>query len=89
MDDPVVSRLKENILAAQVTAALQGHELGPFEAVDEPGREKYQAFCRRCGKSVYDSYIELAPKEKKRSRLPPRPRTTCHHTGVSSVYGAI
>ena len=47
--------LRENILAAQVEAAMQGHELGAFESVDEPGRAKYQAFCRRCGKSVYVS----------------------------------
>ena len=47
--------LRENVLAAQVEAAMQAHELGPFEALDEPGREKYQAFCRRCGKSVYVS----------------------------------
>jgi hypothetical protein len=36
--------LRENILAAQVEAAMRGHELGAFEAVDEPGRAKYQAF---------------------------------------------
>jgi hypothetical protein len=47
--------LRENILAAQVEAAMRGHELGAFEAVDEPGRAKYQVFCRSCGKSVYVS----------------------------------
>lgn len=55
MNDAAVVRLKENILAAQVEAAMQGHELGAFDAVDEPGRAKYEAFCRRCGKSVYVS----------------------------------
>ena len=29
--------------------------LAAFEVVDEPGRSKYEAYCRRCGKSVYAS----------------------------------
>ena len=40
-------------------AALQGHELEPFELVDEPGMLKYQAFCLSCGKSVYVSSLAL------------------------------
>jgi hypothetical protein len=49
------NRPKENVLEAMVEAALQGHELEPFEPVDEPGIRKYQAVCSRCGKSVYAS----------------------------------
>lgn len=37
--------LKDAVLEAQVEAALQGHDLGPFEPVDEG----HQATCRRCG----------------------------------------
>jgi len=37
------------ILEAQVTAALAGHDIGPFEE-DDNG---YQAACRRCGKTVW------------------------------------
>ncbi|MCI0558958.1 MAG: hypothetical protein MN733_10715 [Nitrososphaera sp.] len=47
------SRLRENILEAQVVAFFQGHELGVFEPTDD-GRG-YQAVCRQCGKSVYAS----------------------------------
>ena len=42
--------MKESVLQAQVEAALQGHDLTPFEPVDNRG---YQATCRRCGKSVW------------------------------------
>ncbi len=48
-------RLKRNILAAMVEAALQGHSLGEWEAVDGEDKMRYQAFCSRCGKSVYVS----------------------------------
>jgi len=37
------------ILEAQVTAALAGHDIGPF---DEVGNG-YQAACRRCGNTVW------------------------------------
>ncbi len=37
------------ILEVQVNAALAGHDLGPFEEVDNG----YQAKCRRCGKTVW------------------------------------
>jgi len=40
------------ILEAQVTAALAGHDLGPFEPVDNTAGG-YQAACRRCGKTVW------------------------------------
>lgn len=51
------ARLRENVLEAQVDAALQGHNLGPFELV-EYGRG-YEAVCRKCGKSVYVSSTTL------------------------------
>jgi len=53
------ARLRENLLDAQVIASLGGHDLGPFEPVDEPGMMKFQAFCLKCGKSVYVSTIAL------------------------------
>lgn len=53
------ARLRVNILDAQVMAALGGHDLGPFESVDEPGMLKYEAFCSKCGKSVYVSTVAL------------------------------
>ena len=37
------------ILHARVNAALSGHDLGPFDEVDNG----YQAACRRCGKTVW------------------------------------
>lgn len=47
------TQLRENVLEAQVEAALQGHALGPFEPVeDDTG---YQAICGQCGRSVYVS----------------------------------
>jgi len=51
--------LRENILAAQVEAALRGHDLGPFEPIEEPGVPKYQAFCHSCGKSVYANNVAV------------------------------
>ena len=53
------ARLRENLLEAQAIAALGGHDLESFEPVDEPGMMKYQAFCSKCGKSVYVSTIAL------------------------------
>ena len=53
------ARLKENVLDAQVIAALGGHDLGSFEPVDEPGMMKYQAFCLQCGKSVYVNTVAI------------------------------
>jgi hypothetical protein len=53
------TRLRKNVLQAQVEAALSGHDLGPFEPVDEPGVLKYQAFCKLCGRSVYASSVAL------------------------------
>ena len=53
------ARLKDYILEAQVEAALQGHDLGPFQPVDEPGLLKYQAFCFACGKYVCVSSVAL------------------------------
>lgn len=53
------TRLRENILEALVEAAMQGHVLGPFEPLPEPGMPKYQAFCHSCGKSVYVSHKTL------------------------------
>ena len=44
------TELREAILQAQVEAALQGHDLTPFESVNEHG---FQARCRKCGKSVW------------------------------------
>lgn len=58
-EEQAEARLREHILAAQVEAALQGHELGPFESVDEPGLLKFQAFCSSCGKSIYASSVAL------------------------------
>jgi hypothetical protein len=40
------------ILESQVNAAMQGHDLGPFEPVD-PEIGGYQAACRRCAKTVW------------------------------------
>ena len=67
MDDPHTARLKENVLAAQVEAALQGHDLGGFEQVqEEEYKLGYEARCKKCGKSVYVNYKVihsiLAPK---------------------------
>ena len=44
------NELKEVVLQAQVEAALQGHDLTPFEPVSERG---FQATCRACGNSVW------------------------------------
>jgi hypothetical protein len=41
--------LRESILETQVDAALAGHDLGPFERVENG----YQARCRRCGQTAW------------------------------------
>ena len=40
---------RDAILQAQVNAALAGHDIGPFDEVDNG----YQAACRRCGQTVW------------------------------------
>ena len=57
--DEAEAHLRENILEARVEAAMQGYHEGPFEPVDEPGLLKFEAFCLKCGKSVYGSYKTL------------------------------
>jgi hypothetical protein len=53
MEDPDTAHQKENVLAAQVEAALQGHDLGEFEQVQEEDYKLgYEAHCKKCGKSV-------------------------------------
>ena len=46
--------LKENMLEAAVEAALQGHELGEWEQVDDTGHE-WEARCRVCGRTTFVS----------------------------------
>jgi hypothetical protein len=66
--------LKDAILEAQVEAALQGHDLGPFE----PVYEGHQAACRRCGVTSWvgsngqrNSQLEdSCPGQKARLQLP-------------------
>jgi hypothetical protein len=41
--------LRDAILDAQAEAALGGHDVGPFETVEEG----YQATCRQCGESSW------------------------------------
>ncbi len=43
---------KDAILEAQVIAALQGHDIGPFEPVD-PDIDGWKAGCRQCGRAVW------------------------------------
>ena len=50
--DRAVDRLRENVLAAQVEAALQGHEVGGFRPVDGIPILGYKAFCSKCTMSV-------------------------------------
>ena len=50
-------RLKENVLHCQAEAALQGHDLGPFELVKDSGLIGYQARCKRCGRTTYASAV--------------------------------
>lgn len=42
---------RESILGIQVTASLHGHDLGPFEPLED-GRG-WQATCRQCGGTAY------------------------------------
>ncbi|MGD8584422.1 MAG: hypothetical protein PVH65_00775 [Chloroflexota bacterium] len=46
---------RESILAAQVDAALSGHDLAGFEPVQNQIADGWQAVCRRCGQSVWVS----------------------------------
>ncbi len=46
---PLVDDTRGAILHARVNAALSGHDLGPFDEVDNG----YQAACRLCGKTVW------------------------------------
>lgn len=56
LDGPAVARLKENVLAAQVDAAFQKHELGEFLPVEgELHSHGYEAECSMCGRTVYVS----------------------------------
>lgn len=50
-----IGHLKENMLEAAVEAAVQGHELGEWQQVDEAGRE-WEAKCRVCGRTTYVSH---------------------------------
>ena len=43
------SRLAETRIEAMTKAALQGHDIGPFEPVEE---DEYQSRCRQCGQTV-------------------------------------
>lgn len=47
-------RLKENMLEAQVEAALGGHNLGEWEQLEEG--QGYQAACSNCGGTVFVSH---------------------------------
>ena len=51
--------LRINILSAQVEAALQGHEIGPFEPIEDPGLTTYQAACRNCGRPVFVNSVTV------------------------------
>jgi hypothetical protein len=51
--------LRINILSAQVEAALQGHDIGPFDPIEDPGITTYQAVCRNCGRPVYASSVNV------------------------------
>jgi hypothetical protein len=53
MDEPTVDKLRENVLAAQVEATLQGHELGDFNPVDGMPILGYEAVCSKCAMSVW------------------------------------
>ena len=53
--ETAVSALKANLLEAMVNAALSGHDLAPWETVEER-RLAYQAFCKQCDRSVYVSW---------------------------------
>lgn len=42
---------RESVLEIQVTASLHGHDLGPFEPLED--RSGWQATCRQCGGTAY------------------------------------
>lgn len=44
--------VKEAMLEALVEAALGGHDLDPWEQLDDDGNE-YQARCRVCGRTTW------------------------------------
>lgn len=44
------SNFRTSQLEVMVSAALDGHDLGPFEPVHEGG---YQARCRRCERTIW------------------------------------
>jgi len=46
-------QVRAAILEAQVNAALAGHDIGPFEPVDNTTAGGYEAHCRKCDKSVW------------------------------------
>ena len=64
--------LKENMLEAAVEAAVQGHELGEWQQVDEAGRE-WEARCAVCGRTTFVSdtvrYSVLGDDCRKRDSL--------------------
>jgi hypothetical protein len=66
MHDWAVGNLRENVLSAQVEAALQGHELGEFRPVDGIPILGYEAFCSKCALSVWvnDKAVHSALPEK-------------------------
>jgi hypothetical protein len=53
--DQAQAQLKANILEAQVTAALGGHQLLPWQPVPPAEPTGHQAACRYCEMSVYVS----------------------------------
>lgn len=48
------TRLRANMLEAQIMAALGGHQLQPWEAIDENSL-RYQAHCSLCNKVIFVS----------------------------------
>ncbi len=46
--------LKENMLEAAVEAAIQGHELGEWQQVDETG-QRWESRCTICGRTTFVS----------------------------------
>ena len=50
--DEATARLRENVLEAQVRAALAGHDIGPFDPVNSTAGG-YQAECRKCFQTIW------------------------------------
>lgn len=48
------TRLKANMLEAQIIAALGGHQLQSWEAIDEDSL-RYQARCSQCDQIIFAS----------------------------------